>query len=103
MNMIFDLLKFITCDILLEFDQRQRLKIKENLTRFIELVGKNGLVEHIFLHAACKCTILPVDLMELLLAAGADPNAEDCYGAKRRLTKLLTGMTGNTWKKIFQL
>ena len=76
---IFDLISLV-CDMLPTFNQKQILQFKETLAQFIQLLEKSGLSQRPLLHIACNKQNVPNDLIELLLAAGADPNSLDNEG-----------------------
>ena len=71
----------LACNMLPKCNLKEKLEIKEVLARFIQLADNPKLSYCPSLHFVCSdVTITATDLIELLLAAGADPNAIDRKG-----------------------
>lgn len=75
-NYVFDLI-LLACEMLSKSSQLQSVQFKRNLARFIQLVEKSGSLVIHPLHKACKQPVVPIHLIELLIAVGADPNVVD--------------------------
>ena len=76
---IFDLI-LLACELLPKSSKLQSLDFKRDLAQYIQFEKNIGLLQHPLLHVACNQDVIPIHLIELLLALGADPNGTDNYG-----------------------